>query len=35
MVKSKECVAVGVPVMSDFTIIGVKGKVGTVEVEEI
>ena len=35
MVKSKECVAGGVPVMIAFTIIGVNGKVGAVEVGEI
>ena len=35
MVKSKECVEVGVPVMSDFTIIGVNGKVGAAEVGAI
>jgi len=35
MVKSKECVAGGVPVMIAFTIIGVNGKVGAAEVGEI
>ena len=35
MVKSKECVAGGVPVMNAFTIIGVNGKVGAAEVGDI
>ena len=35
MVKAEECVAVGMTVMSDFTSIGVNGKVWAAEVGEI